>query len=699
MRKIFFSSALLFLCLAALAQKKQLTPQQMWDNSVRLTDYTYQVSSWDGDKVFFTGGNPASRERLYIQVHAKTGKSEIVSRMPAPQTPSGKNVGVTGTNPTYSPDSAYIAFTRNNDLYTLRLSDMKETRLTTDGSDVILNGYASWVYMEEILGRSSAYRAFWWSPDSKHIAFFRADDSEVPLFTITDAPGHNGYVETVRYPKSGNPIPRVKTGIVAPDGGAIVWAKVADSEPFYFALPYWRPDSKALWLQWSNRNQNLLKILETDIRTGDVRQIYEEQQDAWIAIDHEPRIRFLESGKGFILASDKSGWQQLYLHSMDGTLINPITNGNFTVLNLLRVDEKEKSVYFTCYKDNIGCEDFYKASLDGKQLKRLSFGNYTHRVSISPNGKYFVTTYSHVSTPPRVALYTTQGKFICEVQNTKTENVDAYERPQVEFITLKSDDNKFELPMRIIWPLNMVPGKKYPVALSVYGGPGSMSARAGWVDVFGGITHQYAKEGLIQVTVDHRGSGHNGKVGQACMYQNLGYWEIRDYKQCVQWLVQNKQADPAKIFISGFSYGGYITSYALTYGADTFTHGIAGGSVTDWLLYDATYTERFMDTPQDNPQGYKTSAVLPYADLLKGKLLLTHGLRDENVHIQNTWQLVNLLEENNKEFELMVYPESRHGYRGNKSIHSRNNDIRFIYKYLFEKPVPKEVVEAFALRR
>jgi dipeptidyl-peptidase-4 len=226
-----------------------------------------------------------------------------------------------------------------------------------------------------------------------------------------------------------------------------------------------------------------------------------------------------------------------------------------------------------------------------------------------------------------------------------------------------------------------------------------MSARAGWVDVFGGAIHQYAKEGIIQVTVDHRGSGHNGKVGQSYMYRNLGFWEITDYTQCVEWLVNNKQADPNKIFISGFSYGGYITSYALTYAPQTFTHGIAGGSVTHWQLYDATYTERFMGTPQNNPEGYKTSAVLTYADQLKGKLLLTHGLRDENVHIQNTWQLVSLLEENNKEFELMAYPENRHGYRGAKSIHSRNNDVRFIYKYLLEKPVPQEMLNAFAPRR
>jgi len=700
MRIIFLFFTFLSLCTTVTAQQQQLTPQQMWDNSVRITDYTFQVTKWEGDRVTFVGGNPMGANRIAIQVNAKNGKSELLNEVPGTvAAPTRPSVDVDGLNPTYSPDLKYIAFTRNNDLYTLRLSDHKETRLTFDGSDVILNGYASWVYMEEILGRSSNYRAFWWSPDSKRIAFFRADDNELPLFTITDSPEQGGYVETMRYPKPGNPIPKVQTGIVSPDGGNIVWAKVDNDTEFYFALPYWRPDSKALWLQWSNRNQNHLKVLETDLTTGEVQLICEERQDTWISIDHEPRIRFLDSGKGFIYASDLTGWHHLYLHDMSGKLLNPITIGDFTVLNVLRIDEKEKMVYFTCYKDNIGCEDFYRASLDGKKLQRLSFGDFSHRISISPDGKYFATTYSNAATPSKVALYTTQGKFICQVQDTKTENFDLYERPQVEFFTIKSEDGKFDLPIRIVTPLNMEPGKKYPLALSVYGGPGSMSARAGWVDAFGGALHQYAKEGLIQATIDHRGSGHNGKVGQNYMHRNLGYWEIQDYTRCVQWLIQNKQADPQKVFISGFSYGGYITSFALTYGSDTFTHGIAGGSVTDWMLYDATYTERFMDSPSDNPEGYKKSAVLAYPDRLTGKLLLTHGLRDENVHVQNTWQLVSLLQELNKEFELMIYPESRHGYRGNKSIHSRNNDVRFIYKYLIQKPVPQEVIDAFAPRR
>ncbi|MDR2448470.1 MAG: S9 family peptidase [Prevotellaceae bacterium] len=584
-------------------------------------------------------------------------------------------------NPTLSPDSQYVAFTRNNDLYTIRLADKKETRLTTDGSDVILNGYASWVYMEEILGRGSRYRAFWWSPNSEYLAFFRTDDSRVPLFTITDSPGQDGYVETIRYPKAGEPTPQVQTGIVQAGGGAVVWAKPENGDNDYFGLPYWRPDSKALWLQKLNHGQNHLQLLEMDPAAGALREIYAEIQPTWIAIDDEPRIRFLKSGKGFVLQSDKSGWNHLYLYNIDGKLLNQITAGSYTVLEVLRVDEQEKTVYFTCYKDHVGCVDFYKVGLNGKNLQRLSFGNYTHHISLSPDGRHFVTTYSDVKTPPKVALYTTNGRLIKELQDTKDEDFKNCQHPETSFVVLRSDDGLFDLPVRVTWPLNREGGKKYPVILSIYGGPNAMSVREGWRNT-NDETLRLARDGVIQAVIDHRGSGHNGKTGQNYMHRNLGYWEIKDYRQAVKWLVEHGQADPEKIMITGFSYGGYLTCYAMTYGAGVFTHGVAGGSVTDWLLYDAVYTERFMDTPAENPEGYKAASVLTHAGKLEGRLLLTHGLRDENVHAQNTFQLVSLLEDLNRAFDLMIYPESRHGYRGAKRKHSQQAALRFIYEKL-----------------
>jgi len=703
-KTILTAGAYLLMSAALFAQQKQLSQEEIFEGSVRITDPVLRVQQWTKDKLFLSA--PDSKNRTDYQMVVDLKKGKIIEEKTTPLIPAlsdflpstRKNDTILRTlsgamNITYSPDSAYLAYTRNNDLYTLRISDRKETRLTHDGSETLLNGRASWVYMEEILGRPSQYRAFWWSPDSRRLAFFRTDDSQVPLFTITDSPKQNGYVESLRYPKPGNNLPVVKTGIVNADGGEIVWAQVDDSEEFYFGLPYWRPDSKALWLQWTDRRQQWYQLLETDIHTGKITLLHSEQQNTWISIDKEPRIHFFPSGKGFVFQSDATGWSHLYLHEMNGKRQLPLTSGSFTVVRMLKIDEPAKTVYFTCYKDNTGCEDFYRVGLDGKKLQRLSFGNYHHQIALSDDGQYFVTTYSNSLTPHKVGLYTTKGKLVTELQDSKNANFDLYERPVTEFITIKSADGKYDLPIRITRPLNMEKGRVYPVKINVYGGPGNMSVRNNWVNNFGGDFHQYAAEGLMQVVIDHRGSGHNGKRGQNEMYRNLGYWEIQDYTQCVRWMIDHLQTDPSKIMITGFSYGGYIAAYALTYGAEVFTHGIAGGSVTDWLLYDATYTERYMDTPANNPEGYKNSSVVNHADRLEGKLLLTHGLRDENVHAQNTYQLVSALQDLGKDFELMLYPESRHGYRGFKSRHSRKSDIRFIYKYLLEKPVPEGMVK------
>jgi dipeptidyl-peptidase-4 len=242
-------------------------------------------------------------------------------------------------NPVISPDNNYVAFTKYNDLYTIHTSTKKETRITTDGSDVILNGYASWVYTEEILGRASLYRTFWWSPDSKHLAFFRTDNSPVPVFTITDGNGQHGYVEKQRYPEVGDANPQVKIGMVSPDGGNITFADFNEKDDQYFGAPYWTPDGSALWVQWMNRGQNDLKVWTVNPATGIKKEIYEEKQKTWIQLeDGYERLHFLPSGKNFILESDQTGWNHLYLYDMTGKLINQITSGKFTVLNLTKVD-------------------------------------------------------------------------------------------------------------------------------------------------------------------------------------------------------------------------------------------------------------------------------------------------------------------------------------------------------------------------
>ena len=597
-------------------------------------------------------------------------------------------------NPTLSPDNNYVGFTKNNDLYTINISTKKENRITKDGSVDILNGYASWVYTEEILGRASTYRTFWWSPDSKHLAFFRTDDTPVPIYTITDGTGQHGYVEKERYPKVGDPNPQVKIGIVAPDGGKITFANFNDKDDQYFGAPYWTPDGSALWVQWMNRGQNNFKIWSVNPSTGAKKEIYDEKQKTWIQLeDGYERLHFLNDNKSFIVESDQTGWNHLYLYDINGKLLNPITTGKFTVLNVTKIDEKKSLVYFTARsKENTARTDFYSINLNGKNLQRLSFGNFNHtNINLSPEGSYFITTYSNVATPNKMTLVDNKGKIVKEIGDSKASDFDKTILATTELLRVKSDDNLYDLPMKVTWPKNMIKSKKYPVLISIYGGPNAGTCWDTWS--LNGAQQFYAKEGLIQVVMDHRASGHFGKEGVNYMYRNLGYWEMKDYSSMVRWLVANGSADPEKICITGFSYGGYMTCYALTYGSDVFTHGMAGGSVTDWSFYDTHYTERYMDTPAENPEGYKTSSVLNYVDKYKGQLQIVHGLMDDNVHIQNSINLISKLQDGKKDFEFMEYSGGRHGWGGNKWLHYQNMKTTFIYKYLLNKPVNKMMLK------
>jgi dipeptidyl-peptidase-4 len=549
------------------------------------------------------------------------------------------------------------------------------------------------VYWEEIFGRATRFRAFWWSPDSKQIAYMRFDESMVPMFPIYSSEGQHGFIEETRYPKAGDKNPEVKLGFVQPDGGATVWADFNDKEDQYFGWPIWRPDGSTLLVQWINRGQDHLKIFDVVPASGSKKLMYEEKQNSWVDLEDGAggRITFLSNGKDFILGSDKTGWNHLYLHNADGSLKNVITSGAFTVLDVKHIDEKNGQVYFTARcKENSARIDYYSAKLNGTEIKRLSFGDFDHNVNVSPTAKYFITTYSNVATPTAMSLVDNKGKQIRQLGSAKGSEMDSYNMAKTEVIRIKSEDGLFDLPAVITWPMNMDPNKKYPMLISIYGGPnaGTVWDRWNW-----NMNRQwYAQEGLIQVAFDHRASGQFGKQGVAYMHRNLGKWEMKDYMTMAKWFIEKGYADPSKICITGFSYGGYMSCLALTMGADVFTHGMAGGSVIRWELYDSHYTEKFMDTPQENPEGYKQGNVLNYVDKYKGMLQIVHGTMDDNVHMQNSIQLISALEDKGKDFEFMLYPNGRHGWGGAKGVHFNNLKTKFIYKHLLTKPVPQGIL-------
>lgn len=585
-------------------------------------------------------------------------------------------------NPTLSPDATHLASTRGNDLFTVDLRTGAERRYTTDDSDVILNGWASWLYWEEIFGRSTNRRAFWWSPDGTRLAFYRFDDSGVPLFPLSSPKGKHGSLEQMRYPKAGDPNPAARLGVASVETGRVTWAAFDSTLDQYFGTPFWTPDGGRLIVQWMNRGQDTLVLHAVNPATGTPEELFRETQPAWV--EWFKQIAFLKDGT-FIVRSDRDGWAHLYLYGPEGDLHKQLTSGAWQVEDVLLADETKEVVFFTARKEATTRSDLYSVAFDGTGLRRLTPGPYTHSVRLSPGGSFFLTTYSNLDTPPRMALVRGSGEPVRDLGDSRAPLLDEYEIAPTRLVTIPTADG-WTLPALLTLPPNPEPGRRYPVIISTYGGPLSPSVSERWQLTAADQGRAYA--GLIQMTVDHRGSGHHGKGGAALMHRNLGRWELHDYTEAVRWLRRQPFADSTKICITGSSYGGYVTALALTAGAEYFTHGIAALSVTDWLLYDSHYTERYMDTPSENPEGYRAASVLTHAAGYRGMLRLVHGGLDDNVHVQHALQLADTLQSLNRHFELMVYPDQRHGVGGRKFSHYRSEMMRFYYRHLLEREFP-----------
>jgi dipeptidyl-peptidase-4 len=568
-------------------------------------------------------------------------------------------------NPGFSPDGNQLAFTRDNNLFVINLETNQEKQLTFDGSDLILNGYASWVYWEEIFGRATKYKVFWWSPDSKKIAFLRFDDELVPEFLIYNANGTHGEWEKTRYPKAGDPNPGVKLGIVDVESGAITWLADNDKEDIYIAFPEWTKNSENLTYQVLNRDQNHLEIFSYNLQDAKTKKIYDEEQESWIEFFND--IYFVEDGSGFIIRSDKDGWRNLYYYNMDGKLISKITNNDWRLNELLKVDLETGWVYFLGTGENPINRELFKVKLDGSGQKKLTSYPGYHSVNISPDGSFFIDDFSSFETPKTVEVYDGDGNMVRSLYAKEPPDPEEVELCEVEYFTIPTDDG-YELPAYWILPPNFDPNKKYPVVFNIYGGPDYAGIRNRYINPKPGF---FAKNDIITFVVDHRGSGHFGKKGLNYLHRNLGTWELKDYITAVEWLTDHNFIDAEKIGITGGSYGGYMTCLALTKGADYFTHGFGSSAVTSWMLYDDVYTERYMDLPDENKEGYDTTAVMYYADKLKGKLFIIHGDMDDNVHMQNMTQLVDKFTDLNKDFEMMIYPGGRHGWGPPKYYHSR----------------------------
>jgi dipeptidyl-peptidase-4 len=558
----------------------------------------------------------------------------------------------------FSPDGRMVSFVRGHNLYVVDLATQRERALTSDGGPLILNGVLDWVYEEELYGRGQR-RGYWWSPDSARLAYLQLDETRVKTFPVVDHIPREQVLENTPYPLAGEPNPIVRVGVVRAAGGETRWADLAAYEPtdLLVARVAWSPDSKRVIYQAQNREQTFLDLNAADAATGKTTRLFQEKTPAWVeAVDNPVWLR----DGSFLWRTDRTGWMHIFHYAPDGKLIRQVTDGRWEARSLEGVDERAGWVYFRgTAADNHIAEQVYRVKLDGTQLTRLTQTDGTHKPNFNPQLTLFLDSWSDINTPTQVRLHNADGSLARAVAENRAEALRQYKLGTAEFLQIKTRDG-FPMEALMIKPPGFDASKKYPVMSFAYGGPHAPQVKNSWGG-HGYLWHQMlAQKGYIVWVLDNRTASGKGAESAWQGYRKMGVLELQDLEDGVSYLKGLPYVDGSRIGLWGWSYGGFMTSYALTH-SRSFKIGIAGGSVTEWANYDSIYTERVMRTPQNNPEGYRATSVLAAAKDLHGKLLLIHGAMDDNVHMANTIQFAYELQKAGKPFQLMLYPKSRHG--------------------------------------
>jgi dipeptidyl-peptidase-4 len=557
---------------------------------------------------------------------------------------------------TFSPDDHMLAFIRGNNLYVYDIATQKERRLTTDGGAKILNGRLDWVYQEELYGRGH-FDAYWWSPDSTKLAYLRLDENPVHEFTVVDHIPYPQTLEVTPYPTAGEPNPIVKLGVVDAAGGATRWVDTNKYQPndFLIVRVTWTPDGNKVVYQAQNREQTFLDLNFANSQDGKSNTVLREDSRPWVDVLDNPT--WLKDGS-FLWLSERSGWQHIYYYGADGKLIKQVTDGKWEADSLLGVDEDKGLVFFSGSEHSHIAPNSYRVKLDATGLSRLTPGEGSHKVTLSPAMNLFIDSWSDVNTPTQTRLYDADGKLVRVINENKVEALKQYKLGTVELLQVKNRDG-FLMEAQMIKPPDFDPQKKYPVLEFTYSGPHAPQVKNNWAGGTYMWHHMMAQKGYIIWILDNSTASGKGAESVFPVNRNFGELELRDLEDGITWLKSQPYIDGDRIGIWGWSYGGFMTSYALTH-SQSFKMGIAGGIVSDWRNYDSIYTERYMQTPQHNPEGYRRSSPRFFAKDLHGKLLLIHGAIDDNVHVQNTIQFAYELQQAGKPFQLMLYPKSRH---------------------------------------
>lgn len=579
--------------------------------------------------------------------------------------------------PTLSPDGSKVAYVLDNNLYILDLSARTTKQVTTDGSKgTIINGVTDWVYEEEF----GFVRAFEWNSNGTKIAFLRFDETEVPHFSM-DVYGKElyPYQHEFKYPKAGE-----KNSVVTLHMYDVASGKISNvdmDEPYYIPRIQWMNNPDHLSVQTLNRHQNDLKLYAVNATDNSTSVLLEETDEAYVDIDDD--LTFLDDDS-FIWTSEADGYNHLYLYGRNGKLKNRITQGPWEVTRYYGYDEKRDRIFYQSVENGSINRGVYSISTNGKRKKGLSTQEGTNSAAFSNDFTYYINTYSSASVPYRFTLHdASSGKLVKEIKDNSAllNKLEGYEIAPKEFSTINI--NGYDLNMYMIKPADFDPSKKYPLFMFQYSGPGSQSVSNSWMGSNDYWHQLLASEGYIVACVDGRGTGLKGRDFKKLTQKELGKYEVEDQIAAAQKLSELPYIDGNRTGIWGWSYGGFMSTNCILKGNDTFEMAIAVAPVTSWRFYDTIYTERYMQTPQENPSGYDDNSPFNYPELLKGKYLLVHGSGDDNVHVQNTMRMIEALVQANKQFDWAIYPDKNHGiYGGNTRLHLYTKMTNFIKENL-----------------
>ena len=579
---------------------------------------------------------------------------------------TGKSIRLTHddaweTDARFSPLGSYVSFVKHQDIHIIDIESGLQQSLTEDGEGVIKNGVAEFIAQEE-MGRDSGY---WWSPDESRIAFTRIDESPVEE-SGRYAIFANGFKVTAeRYPYTGRPNVRVELGILKLADGSVTWMDLGDDDDIYLNRVDWLPDASSLTWQWQTRDQKTHELRLADPSTGGSRSLVKETSNTWTSLHDD--LWLLESSDQFIWSSQRSGYRHLYLFNMDGSLVRPLTSGEWPVRELIAVDETAGHIYFTAYASDPLAPQFYRAALGSDaaaEMELLTSAEASHSITMSPDASAFIDHFSMSDEPPQTRLRDNHGNHITWIMSNELNQDHPYSRflehhVSPEFGQVEAGDGQ-TLYYRLLKPYNFDPDDRYPVVVYVYGGPGVQIVNRSWGGDNALFLQLLQQNGYIVFSIDNRGSANRGTAFEAPIYGQMSVIEVMDQVRGVEFLKTLPYVDGSRIGITGSSYGGYMTLMAMLQAPETFHVGVAWAPVTDWALYDTHYTERYMGTPAANPNGYQASNVLTYAGNLAGRLLVMHGLADDNVLPNHSTALFARLQREGKYYDSILYPGETH---------------------------------------